>query len=153
MKVFVSCLRGAALITRASTFGPRQEIRFFVMIDLNCSGNETNIFACDHRIFGISNQCDTEELGVVCSNSKNEFTYIIRKCHFCSFYSKFCYIFSLLLFFVWIYTHTAWSYAYNIYGCLSLIKQRICSIFYHFSTNVTAIDVNLVSNDVLKFGF
>ncbi|PVD27768.1 hypothetical protein C0Q70_12940 [Pomacea canaliculata] len=59
---------GAALITRASTFGPRQETGF-VMIDLNCSGNETNIFACDHRILGISNQCDTEELGVVCSNN------------------------------------------------------------------------------------
>ncbi|XP_025100431.1 uncharacterized protein LOC112567801 [Pomacea canaliculata] len=58
---------GAALITRASTFGPRQETGF-VMIDLNCSGSETSIFACDHRILGIREQCDTEELGVVCSN-------------------------------------------------------------------------------------
>ncbi|XP_025103057.1 hemicentin-1-like [Pomacea canaliculata] len=65
----------AVTTSRVSPFGPRPE-ESFVVTDLQCTGRETSVALCVQSFIGLSDRCESEELGVICTGEAS-FLYIV----------------------------------------------------------------------------
>lgn len=77
------------MLVPGSSFGPSTG---FWITDVNCRGDETSMTACVQLITDYSLSCPAQEIGVICSNSKNGFTSNILMVQ-----TKFNYIYMALL--------------------------------------------------------